>query len=56
MTILPDDRYLSGWQRAKARLRSLIEDFKFFNGGDIVRLPDGWKPKQVERGAKGSDG
>jgi hypothetical protein len=56
MTILPDDRYLSVWQRAKARLRTLIEDFKYFYGGDIVRLPDGWKPKQAERSVRGSDG
>jgi hypothetical protein len=55
MTILPDDRYLSVWQRAKGRLQALIRDFKDLCADDIVRLPDGWKPKQVERGGR-SDG
>jgi len=56
MTILPDDRYLSVWQRMQARLQTLIDDFKDFCADDIVRLPDWWKPKQVERNSKGSDG
>lgn len=56
MTILPHYGQLSGWQRAKARLRTLIEDFKYFYGGDIVRLPDAWKPKQADRAGGGSDG
>jgi hypothetical protein len=56
MTILPDDRYLSTWQRAKARLQGLIRDFKGFCADDIARLPDGWKPKQAEKGGRGSDG
>lgn len=56
MTILPDDRYLSTWQRAKARLQSLIDDLRDLCADDIVRLPGGWKPKQVERGGRGSDG
>jgi len=55
MTILPDDRYLSVWQRAKARLRTLIEDFKYLCRDDIVRLPDAWKPKQAERSGRGAD-
>jgi hypothetical protein len=56
MTILPDDRYLSVWQRAKARLQALIGDFRDFCAGDIVRLPDAWKPKQVERSGRRTDG
>jgi hypothetical protein len=56
MTILPDDRYLSGWQRAKGRLQALIDNIKDFCADDIVRLPDWWKPKQVERSGRGSDG
>jgi hypothetical protein len=56
MTILPDDRYLSVWQRAKARLLTLINGFTgWWCMDDNVRLPDWWKPDQVERGG-GSDG
>lgn len=56
MTILPHHGHLSKWQRAKARLQTLIDDFKYFYADDIVRLPDQWKPKQVERRGRGSDG
>jgi hypothetical protein len=56
MTILPNDRHLSISQRAKARLQALIDDIKDFCTDDIVRLPDWWKPKQVERSGRGSDG
>ena len=51
MTILPDDRHLSGWQRAKARLQTLIDDIKDLCAKDIVRLPDWWSPDQLERGS-----
>jgi hypothetical protein len=56
MTILPDDRYLSGWQRAKGRLQALIDHSKDWCTDDNVRLPDWWKPKQAERSGKGLDG
>lgn len=49
MTILPDDRYLSRWQRAKARFEALMADFKNWRAGN-ARMSDRWKPKQLERG------
>jgi hypothetical protein len=56
MTILPDDRYLSIWQRAIGRLHALIDTLTDWRTDDHVRLPDWWKPKQVERSGRGSDG
>jgi hypothetical protein len=50
MTILPHDRDLSIWQRAIARLRGLIDDFKNWCADGNVRLPDSWRPDQLERG------
>lgn len=50
MTILPYDRHLSRWQRAKARAQALMADFKNWCADGNVRLPDWWNPKQLERG------
>jgi hypothetical protein len=55
MTILPHDRHLSNWQRAIAGLRALILKFlKNWRTKDC--LPDWWKPKQLERSGRISDG
>jgi hypothetical protein len=56
MTILPHDRHLSIWQRAIARLHARIHAFRDWCRDDNVRLPDCWKPKQIERTGRGSDG
>jgi hypothetical protein len=50
MTILPDDRYFSRWQRAKARSQVLMDDFKNWCADGNARLPDGWNPNRLERG------
>lgn len=44
MTILPHDRHLSAWQRAKARLHSFMGCFKDWFA-DKSLLPDSWTPK-----------
>ena len=56
MTILPHDRHLSTWQRAIARLQAIIDAVRDWRNDDDVCLPDWWKPKQVERSGRGSDG
>ena len=56
MTILPHDRNLSIWQRSIARLEALIDAVRGWLNNDDVCLPDWWKPKQVERIGRGSDG
>lgn len=50
MTILPYDRYLSRWQRAKARSQTLIADFRNWCGAGNATLPDWWNPEQLGRG------
>ena len=50
MTILPYDRYLSRWQRAKARSQALMDDFKDWYADGNARLPDSWNPDQLEKG------
>jgi len=50
MTILPYDRYLSRWQRAKARFEALIADFRNWCADGNATLPDWWNPKRLERG------
>jgi len=56
MTLLPHDRHFSICQRAMARLLALIDDFRDRCVDDAVWLPDWWKPKQIERSGRGSDG
>ena len=50
MTILPYDRYLSRWQRAKARSHDLMDDFKNWCADGNARLPDSWNPDHLEKG------
>jgi hypothetical protein len=56
MTILPHDRHLSNWQRAIARLQALIDALKQSCTDDHMLLPDWWKPNQIERSGRASDG
>ena len=50
MTILPYDRYLSRWQRAKARSQALMDDFKNWCAEGNAHLPDSWNPDHLEKG------
>jgi hypothetical protein len=50
MTILPHDKHLGRWQRAKARSQALLDDFKNWCTDGNARLPDGWSPDQPEQG------
>jgi hypothetical protein len=49
MTILPDDRYLSRWQRAKARAHALVADFKSWCANGNATMPEWWSPEKFER-------
>ena len=50
MTILPYDRHLSRWQRAKARSQALMDEFKNWCAEGNARLPDSWNPDHLEKG------
>jgi hypothetical protein len=49
MTILPYDKHLGRWQRAKIRAHGLVKDFKDWRGDGNATLPDWWNPEQLER-------
>lgn len=50
MTILPYEKHLSRWQRAKARSEALMDDFRNWCADGNARLPDGWRPGKFEKG------
>ena len=50
MTILPYEKHLSRWQRAKARSQALMDDFRNWCVDGNARLPEGWSPDRLESG------